>query len=276
MSYSAVTTLAIAIAAIVIYGGRPNAEASKTAPTPVQVVTEDEGVLVPVPVRSVAKGERLQNIPFTMASWPSSKVDKGFLRNVALHKASITSTSLPAGIPVPIASLNETAVDTNAVVENIPQGMRAITVRVDEESAVEGWARSGSFVDVIVIRSDGTSKGSLQSKVIAENVRILSAGRSVDPLTAGSSAPKAPRTVTLLVSQEDALRIKTAANIGRLTFSLRGADDQLPTNVHLVEQSQLMDRQAVPKKIDYQGVAKGPDGKVYYLVDQTRWVEQQS
>ncbi len=274
LSYSSVSLIVIVVLALAAYERKPAAEAARTAPTAVQIVTEDEAVLVPVPVRPVARGERLQNVPFTMASWPRSRIDKGFVKNVALYRGSITATALPSEMPIPVAALSDSAMDSNAVVENIPQGMRAITVRVDEESAVEGWARSGSFVDVIVVRSDSSENGALQSKVIAENVRILSAGRSADPLTAGSSAPKAPRTVTLLVTQEDALRIKTGANIGRLTFSLRGAHDQLPTDILVVEQDQLINRKPAKSFAAYQGTAKGPDGKVYYLLDNARWVEQ--
>lgn len=268
---AAALCFSLMLAALAGYSGRAPAEAARPPTARVEHVTDDDFLMLPVPVRAVARGERVVDIPFTTASWPRSKVQESYLRNIALHKESIFGSSLPAQMPVPLGMLHPSGIDLNAVVEKIPAGMRAITVRVDEESAVEGWARSGSHVDVIVVRAGG--KGSLESKVIAENVRILSAGRSADPMSGGSSAPKAPSTITLLVSQEDALRIKTAANIGKLTFSLRGVNDEAPADVRFVRQDQLLSTGADDKTFDYQGLAKGPGGEIYYLVNDRRWIK---
>jgi Flp pilus assembly protein CpaB len=92
-----------------------------------------------------------------------------------------------------------------------------MTIKVDATAAVEGWAGSGSIVDVLLIERDRTS-------VVAEKVRILSAERSVIPVE-GQAMPNVPSTVTILVSQEQCLAINTAIPRGRIAFALRGTRD---------------------------------------------------
>ena len=145
---------------------------------------------------------------------------------------------------------------------------------VDAESAVEGWARSGSFVDVILLRmTDNTRKG-LEAKIIAENVKILSANRSTEPIGGSTTAPRAPTTVTILATQEDALTIKTAASIGKLTFALRGRDDQSPTLVTTMNQQRLLgqSRDVSNQVSSLKGFAKAPDGRVFVLGGDAKWI----
>jgi Flp pilus assembly protein CpaB len=139
---------------------------------------------------------------------------------------------------------------------------------------VEGWVRSGSFVDVILLKQEQSSRSGISAKIIAENVRILSAGRSTEPLNGQTSAPRAPATVTMLVSQANALKIKTAASVGKLTFSLRGIGDTEPAIARTVNQGELLDsaKNIIPKKQAYKGRATGPDGKTYVLGADSQWV----
>ena len=100
---------------------------------------------------------------------------------------SYALVSLPANYPVSLSSIsaNQNSV-ANPVLSQIPQGMKAMTVRVDATTAVEGWAGSGSSVDLLLIEKE-------QTLLIAENVKILSAERSVQPVD--QVTPNIPSTV---------------------------------------------------------------------------------
>lgn len=235
---------------------------------------ESDVVYLPTPSRPVAKGDKLSDVEFIQTAWPQKHLSSEYLRDREQHRHSVALTSLPPHLPVPLSALSVSNQDSNVVIEEIPAGMRAITVKVDVESAVEGWARSGSFVDVILIRKASTDTTGMLAKVIAENVRILSAGRSTVPLSGETSAPQAPGTVTLLVSQQEALTIKTASSIGKLTFSLRGLGDQTRTVARTLRQSELIaqSKDYIPKTPVYHGRAKGPDGRTYVLGEDLRWV----
>ncbi len=267
----AVAGIGVAVSLVVGPAVSKSAEARNPE---IQVVAESDILLVPIPTRAVARGEKLSQVDFTQVKWPKDRLVGDYVLDLATIKSAVARTSIPKLLPVPVSAISSEPLDANAVVEGIPEGMRAITVRVDAESAVEGWARSGNYVDVIVIRAAADSALGLEAKVIAEKVRILSAERSATPIDASATAPKAPTTVTLLVSQEDALKVKTAANIGKLTFALRGAADQSPTTAVAMNQKQLLSGSTTiqPVRDQFKGSARGPDGKLYVLGDNSRWI----
>ncbi len=268
-----VVSIVIAVLSLVV-GFRPSASDAKSGTETVRIVTDDDSIDIPAPGRPVARGERLSNVPIVRMKWPKSKVSLQYVSDIAEFKDAVARTTLPQMLPIPVSALSLTPIENNGVIEAIPQGMRAITVRVDAESAVEGWAQSGSFIDVILVRKPGGVDGDrLETKIIAENVRILSAGRSAEPSPADQTAPKTPSTVTLLTTQEDALKIKAAANLGKLTFALRGNGDQGPTtSLSLDERGLFGAAKLASPKLDYLGMARGPDGQTYVLDQTSNWL----
>jgi Flp pilus assembly protein CpaB len=182
------------------------------------VVGQFDTVEVPVPVTPVTAGTVLKDVRFRRVAFPKHQVPKDALLEVAPYLSSMAITPLPANLPIFQKNLSINPSASNPVIERIPDGMRAITVRVDATGAVEGWASSGAIVDVLLVSGEGTS-------VVAEKVRILSAARSVNPIQ-NSSNERVPSTVTLLVTQEQALAITTATPMGRITFALRSLGDE--------------------------------------------------
>nr|MBP9838238.1 Flp pilus assembly protein CpaB [Pseudomonadota bacterium] len=245
---------------------------------PIVIVNQDDLVSIPTPSRNIARGERVEALPLTYIKWPKSRISEEYLNDPSNYKNFTTLTPLPKLLPIPLSAISNKVNDKNQVAEAIPQGMRAITVKVDAESAVEGWAQSGNYVDVILVKLNKENENGLEAKVIAENIKILSAGSSALSAATDSTAPKAPSTATLLTSQEDALKIKTAASLGKLTFALRGTGDQLKTDTTVMDQRALLgsSRSIITPKKDYKGMAKGPDGKVYLLGDSSKWIRSLS
>jgi len=270
------STLVPAVVAIVMTGialmaARPAKQVDDTN-LPVQIVSQDDTVEIPTPIRVIAKGERLKSAEFRVIKWPRSKVGNTYLSSLEHYEQHFALTQLPANLPIPVAAISNSAPDANAVAEAIPQGMRAITVKVDAESAVEGWARTGNSIDVILVKQSKEGALGLESLVIAENIKILSAGASTSNSSGGENAARAPNTVTLLVSQEDALKIKTAANLGRLTFALRGNGDATPTITTSIDDRKLLGQPRQELRPGYLGRAKGPDGKTYVLDTDSKWL----
>jgi len=224
--------------------------------------------LVPVPLRAIAKGEEIKASDIEVISWPSAEIRPQFSLDERAFIGRYANRPLLAGVPIPKTGLSENGSNFNAVAEKIPEGMRAITVRVDQEAAVEGWAQPGSFVDVILIQA--AEKDDLRAKVIAENIRILSAGRSTESDSFGGTAPKIPNTITILVSQGDALKIKTAEGFGRITFAMRSPGDKSPASVDLVNQKSIFGSSSSTKS-SFKGYAKGPNGQTYVLSNNSTW-----
>lgn len=256
---------------IVIF--RPAAVESNSQEPVMRIVNEDDIVMIQVPARAVARGEKLADVSFAAIKWPKSRVTAEYITDPGPYRSSSALTPLPKLLPVPVSALTTASFDTNHVTSAIPAGMRGITVRVDAESAVEGWAQSGNYVDVYLLRAG--KGGELQTKVIAEDIRILSTERSAQPASSEQIAPKAPSTATLLVTQDQALKIKTAANLGRLTFALRGTDDRQPAATLGVTERDVIDEPKTPvsERKRYQGLAQGADGRAFVLEHNSDWTE---
>jgi len=209
--------LAVAVlGAGVLIKVKPGAS-SHSEPKPM-VVAEFNTVELPVPIEPVAAGTRVKDIKFKNVAFPAHQVPAGALTSFDTVLEEVTIAALPANLPLFRENFSLSSSQGNPVIEKIPQGMRAMTIRVDATSSVEGWAGSGSLVDVLLVGKD-------RSSVVAEKVRILSAERSVSPVE-GSAAPSVPSTITLLVTQEQCLAINTAIPLGKIAFALRSSRDE--------------------------------------------------
>ncbi len=205
-----------AIAGFLLAQTQSKVEAAVPAPAPL-IVAEFNTVPVPVPLEYVPVGTAVRKIKFITVEYPKHQLPPQAILDASSVSDAVTIAPLPARLPLFRENLSFTAHASNPVIERIPQGMRAMTLRVDATSAVEGWAGSGAVIDVLLIEKE-------QTTVVAEKVKILSAERSVAPVE-GAASPSVPSTVTLLVTQEQCLAINTAIPLGKIAFALRSLGD---------------------------------------------------
>src|SRR6516164_2272697 len=101
----------------------------------------------------------------------------------------------------------------------VPDGYRAIGVRVNPESAASGWATLPlSRVDLIsVVRS--AADRTTYSQILLENVLVLAADSEMRRDDSGK--PIQAQVVTLALKPEDVLKVTLARSLGELSLSLR-------------------------------------------------------
>ena len=112
----------------------------------------------------------------------------------------------------------------------IPEGMRALSVAVNDVVGVAGFVIPGTMVDVLVTGQIGEGRGSGSKNVtrtILENVRVLAAGQKVEQDREGK--PQTVPVITLLVSPEDAAKLTMASTEGKIQLSLRNTVDTKKT-----------------------------------------------
>jgi pilus assembly protein CpaB len=107
----------------------------------------------------------------------------------------------------------------------VPQGMRAVTMEVNEFSGVAGLLTPGCKVDIVSTMAG--ADGGQVARTVVQNVKITAVGQRTT--IAGGDAPPPPnemfRSVTLLVKLEDAESIDLACSTGRPRLVLRGGRD---------------------------------------------------
>jgi pilus assembly protein CpaB len=123
------------------------------------------------------------------------------------------------------------------LMSTIPDGMRAVSVKVNDVIGVAGFVVPGSRVDLILSGSP-TSAGNIEmSKVILENIQVLAAGQNVANDDQGK--PLNVQVVTLLVTPEQSEILALATVDGRIQLALRNPLDLLQTNPVAVRREQL-------------------------------------
>jgi pilus assembly protein CpaB len=106
----------------------------------------------------------------------------------------------------------------------IPEGMRAVSVRVNEVVGVAGYVLPGTRVDVVATGSPAGQPGDTTSKVVLANVQVLTAGTRIEQEEQGK--PMQVTVVTLLVNPEQAERLALASTEGKIQLALRNPLDQ--------------------------------------------------
>ncbi len=104
----------------------------------------------------------------------------------------------------------------------IPEGMRALSVRVDEVIGVAGFVLPGTRVDVLLTIAQGGSDIPV-TRIILQNIQTLASGQTITRDADGT--PQTVSVVTLLVSPEQAERLTLASNEGRIQLALRNTLD---------------------------------------------------
>jgi len=107
----------------------------------------------------------------------------------------------------------------------IPEGMRAVSVRVNEVVGVAGYVLPGNRVDVVATASPTDQHSDTTSKVVLSNVQVLTAGTRIEQ-GQDQSKPVQVTVVTLLVYPDQAERLALASTEGKIQLALRNPLDQ--------------------------------------------------
>jgi pilus assembly protein CpaB len=180
----------------------------------------EHGVSVVVAADDIQVGTKLGPNDVRVVTLPQSTVPPGAYSGPSqvLGRGAILPLSTGEFIlPSKLAALNAGA----GLPSMIPQGMRAVSVRVNDVVSVAGFVQPGTRVDVLATGS-GTGNDR-QTTTVLENVAVIAVGKSLDR-NASADAQTAP-VITLLVSPDDAQKLALVSQEGRIQLSLRNPLD---------------------------------------------------
>src|SRR5688572_20061976 len=195
----------------------------------------DDTTQIVVAALPVSLGAKLTEADVRMASHPKASIPEGAFTAVS---QAIGRGVLASLVPnEPILAKDLAAEGSGAgLMSTIPDGMRAVSVRVNDVVGVAGFVVPGSRVDVILSGSP-TSLGNMEmSKVILENIQVLSAGQNIGNDDQGR--PLNVPVVTLLVTPEQSEALALASD-GKIHLTLRNPIDTLEVKPTAVRREQL-------------------------------------
>ncbi|MDX6270680.1 MAG: pilus assembly protein CpaB [Acidobacteriota bacterium] len=109
----------------------------------------------------------------------------------------------------------------------IPEGYRAMTVKVDDVVGISGFVMPGALVDVVVVINPVENNGRENpiSKIVLQNIKVLANGQNIDR-PKNDREPESVKAVTLQVLPEQAEKLALASTEGKLQLVMRNSVDQ--------------------------------------------------
>jgi pilus assembly protein CpaB len=176
---------------------------------------------VAIPVGTKIIPEQIMVVQFPKESTPDGAFDKP--EKLA---GRVAVTNIAAREPITEARLapEGTAGGLSAV---IPEGYRAMTVKVDDVVGISGFIMPGTLVDVVVVinPADNTLGHDPISKIVLQNIKVLASGQNIDKPEDQREA-NSVKAVTLQVTPEQAEKLALASTEGRLQLVMRNSIDQ--------------------------------------------------
>jgi pilus assembly protein CpaB len=164
------------------------------------------------------------------------------VRNEPILSAKLASKEAGSGLP-PI----------------IPEGQRAVSVRVDDVIGVAGYVLPGTRVDVMTTVSPTDQNSDMTTKVILSNVQVLTAGTRIDQDQ--ENKPVQVTVVTLVVSPEQAERLALASTEGKIQLALRNPLDQGNPETPGIKKASLVGPVRAPQVVRASAPARSRPGQ---------------
>jgi len=182
-----------------------------------------DAVEVVVADQPIAIGTHITAAQLRTAKWPADLEPEGALHTVDEAIGGIARISIERNQPLQRSILVPKG--TGLLPLLITDGMRGMSVRVDNVTGVSGFITPNSRVDVVTTGNPtpDAAAGDSKGKVILQNVRVLATGTFIEQK---DEKPVDVPTVTLLVSPEDAERLTLAARQEPVRLVLRNYRDE--------------------------------------------------
>jgi pilus assembly protein CpaB len=202
----------------------------------------EETVAIVVAADKLSLGTRLTPQLLRVANWPKANLPEGRFSDPAEVDGRGVIVPMSANEPVLESKLASKEAGAG-LASAIPEGMRAMAVRVNDIIGVAGFVVPGSHVDVIIIGLPGPGSRTT-SKIFLENVQVLAAGQNVERDVNGK--PQASQVVTMLVTPEDAQKLALAGD-ARIQLALRNPIDLAQENPPGVQTANLYGKSSAPE-----------------------------
>lgn len=178
---------------------------------------------VEIPVGSRIIGEWLEVAQFPRNVKPEGTFQKADDNNLI---GRVAVTRIAAREPITESRLAPVG-SAGGLSSVIPEGFRAMTVKVDDVVGVSGFIMPGTLVDVVTVISppQGSTQQDRVSKIVLQNIKVLASGQNIDKPKNEKEAERV-KSVTLQVTPEQAEKLALASTEGQLQLVMRNSVDQ--------------------------------------------------
>jgi len=180
-------------------------------------------------------GAELGTMSLREVSWPQDAVPAGAFAKISDLTSSgrrVVLTAIEANEPI-LASKITGSGQRATLSAMLGEGMKAVTIRVNDVEGVAGFVLPGDRVDVVLTRQQDKTAA---ADVVLQNVRVLAVDQIADERT---DKPSVAKAVTLEVEVVSAQKLALAATVGTLSLALRKAGEAAASNTRRITLSDL-------------------------------------
>lgn len=227
-----ILTLALASAAIAAF-----AAFRYSAQRPTLVPSRDSGTQIVVAARDLPVGHFLAAEDLQEIRWPSNALPVGYLASMSAAVGRGLTTAVRMNAPILSGDLAERGSGAGLPIM-FPEGLRAVSVRVDEIVGVAGFVIPRTRVDVMLtMKPQGANQ--TYTQIILQNLEVLAAGQVVQKNEKGE--PMQVSVVTLKVTPEQGEKLVLASSQGQIQLALRNMVDVDEINTPGIADTRLLD-----------------------------------
>ncbi len=185
-----------------------------------------ETVPIYVATHNINLGDPIDLKMLSLQEWPKDKVPRGAISTPEELEGRRPRTAIIEGEPILEGKLL-TAGQMADPIRSIPRDMRLKTIAVDAEKSAAGLLGPGDRVDVqLFVRKDQrTGVERAKSKIILQNIRVFAVDQTVQRSPDGDEERTIAKTVSLLLTLEQASKLSLAEQIGEISLIPRNPDD---------------------------------------------------
>ena len=176
---------------------------------------------VVVALTNIKRGEAVQETNVKIVDWPAESIPEGSFGAVPEVIGKLARTEIYQNDPLTGQKFLETKAPSILSVL-IPEGRRAMSIKVNEVTGISGFVAPGSHVDVLLSVA-GDQAEPARTRIVLEDMEVLAIAQSIEQL---DSKPVVVNTVTLNVGPRDAETLTLASNEGTLHLALRNDGDE--------------------------------------------------
>jgi pilus assembly protein CpaB len=167
-------------------------------------------------------GDKLDASNVKLEKWPADKVPEGALTDLAQVEGQFAGSRLFEGEPIVAQRLQDN--DTSDS-KKIPDGYRAMAIKVTMDTAVANLIRPGDRVDVIGFFRKSQDVPETSTRAVLRGVRVFSVNSSTTREREQGGDTTKLQTVSLLIKDDQVEPLMLADELGQLRLSLRRPDD---------------------------------------------------
>ncbi len=190
-------------------------------------------------------GMEVGSVALREIAWPEDAVPAGAFSKIADVVGTggrRVLTAIEANEPILASKITGTG-QRATLSATISDGMKAVTIRVNDVEGVAGFVLPGDRVDVALTRQN--DKSAATTDVVLQNVKVLAIDQTADER---NDKPSVAKAVTLEVDTGAGQKLALASTVGTLSLILRKAGDAQVDAARRMTLSDLIGTEVVKKQ----------------------------